>query len=72
MKTYHIHSSTFADLVGSPSEAKTGDNFTLSKGILGFEGPGCRGKWNVPIPAGSYKIVGRKSFRGGTQEVAAI
>jgi hypothetical protein len=57
------------DLVGRPSLAKTGDVFKLPKATKGFEGPSCAGSQNVPIPAGTYKIVSRKHFRGGTQAI---
>ncbi len=69
---FHIHNSDFMDLVGRPSLAKTGDVFTLPKAVKGFEGPSCSGAWNVPIPAGTYKIVSRKHFRGGTQTIEAV
>ena len=66
---YHIHNADYMDLVGRPSLAKTGDIFTLSKAVKGFEGPSCAGQCNVPIAAGIYKIVSRKHFRGGTQAI---
>ena len=66
---YHIHNADYMDLVGRPSLAKTGDIFTLKKAVKGFEGPSCSGEFNVPIPAGVYKIVSRKHFRGGTQAI---
>ncbi len=66
---FHIHNADYMNLVGRPSLAKTGDIFTLKQAVKGFEGPSCRGEWNVPIPAGLYKIVSRKHFRGGTQTI---
>jgi hypothetical protein len=72
MTTYHIHNSDFMELVGRPSQAKTGDVFKLKKAVKGFTGPACRGEWNVPIPAGTYKIVSRKYFRGGTQTIEPV
>lgn len=67
--SYHIHNGDFMNNVGLPSQAKRGDTFTLPAGLLGFEGPACRGSKSVPIPSGSYVIVSRKYFRGGTQEI---
>ena len=69
VETYHLANSDFLDHVGSPSKAKVGDIITLPSGLRGFEGPACRGEWNVRIPAGKYVITSRKSFRGGTQEI---
>ena len=65
---YHLHNSTFLDHVGRPSQAKRGDVFDLPQ-TVGFKGPACRGEWNVPIPAGRYKITSKKHFRGGTLEI---
>jgi hypothetical protein len=70
--TYHLCNSDFCDLVGSSADAKRGDVFYLPRACKGFEGPACRGQWNVPIPAGRYKIVSRKGFTGGTQEIQPV
>ena len=69
---FHLHNSDFMSTGKAPSAAKVGDVFTLPSGLKGFEGPGCRGEWNVPIPAGKYQIVSRKNFRGGTQEIEPV
>lgn len=66
--TWHLFNS---DYPASPSKAKVGDVFILAKEAAGSEGPGCRGK-EIRIPVGTYIIVSRKSFRGGTQEIEAV
>lgn len=70
MTTYHLHNSDYLEHVGRPSQAKRGDQFTLPDGLTAFQGPGCRGMKCVIIPAGDYKVVSRKHFVGGTQEIA--
>lgn len=70
--SYHIHNGDYMDLVARPSLAKRGDKFTLNQEVMGFQGPGCRGMKNVPIPPGNYQIISRKHFRGGTQEIQPI
>ena len=69
---YHIHNGDYMDQIGRPSQASKGDVFELLHPVMGFEGPACRGSKNVPIPAGCYVIVSRKSFRGGTQEIQPV
>jgi hypothetical protein len=67
---YHIYNFNFINVVGLPSKAKVGDVFTLSEPSKGSERQGCRGI-DVVIPPGTYKIVSRKGFKAGTQEITA-
>lgn len=67
---FHLHNADFMAHVGRPSQARTGQTFDLPEDCLGYEGPACRGRQVVVIPAGRYTIVSRKGFVGGTQEIA--
>ncbi len=68
--TYHLHNADFLLIAQlSPRDAKQGDIFVLPTSCLGFQGPSCRGQQNIVIEAGTYKIINRKGFRGGTQEI---
>lgn len=69
--TYHLNNSEYLSQVGKPSQAKRGDVFVLTRPSIGREGGGCRGHI-VHIPAGKYKIVSRKHFVGGSQEIEAV
>ena len=69
--SFHLHNSDFMAHVGRPSQARTGQVFNLPVQCMGYEGQACRGRQTVVIPAGTYRIVSRKGFVGGTQEIEA-
>ncbi len=69
--TYHLANWEYLSQVGRPSQAKTGDTLVLTRPSTGYEGGGCRGN-NITIPAGKYKIVSRKHFVGGSQEIEVV
>lgn len=72
---YHIGNAEFADFSKGnirPSTIKSGDVFVLTKNVLGFQGPACIGRRDVPIKAGKYKVTSKKYFRGGTLTIQPV
>lgn len=72
MTSYHLSNASIVEYSDSfPSRLKKGGTFELRSEGRGSEGGGWRGA-KVFVPAGTYRVVSKKHFVGGTIEVAPL
>lgn len=68
--TYHLMNAELMEVAGErPSQTKVGQIIKLPKAVKA-----CPWKHNKAdmIPAGTYRIISRKGFVGGSQEVELV